>query len=308
METSGDSISPSGATQRFSDRRPSTGRPVLVVGMHRSGTSAVARVVNLLGLQLGPEDDLYSAPDNAAGHFESVALIEQNTRLLEAFGSRHTAAVHITAEMAATPRARELMAEASATFDRIYSSSDGWVWKDPRLCLTLPLWRSHPPVASAVSLLVFRHPIEVASSIHARDDRSLLHALALWERYTRLALEHSAGMAWARVHHADLLRDPQGTTEELAAALSRQGVAVTGVPAEAAAFIDPKLHRQRDLDTSPMSVAQRELHELTLALPPGGPSFVTPALPPETPTTEELLRRNRSGLRSQLRRLRRIRG
>src|ERR1019366_7940994 len=54
--------------------------------MHRSGTSAVSRILNLLGADLGPEGDLLTEYDNPAGHWESKALVACNDRILAAFG------------------------------------------------------------------------------------------------------------------------------------------------------------------------------------------------------------------------------
>ena len=54
------------------------GRGVYVLGMHRSGTSAVTRVINLMGLQLGDATDLIRAGDNPSGHWESARLTAVN--------------------------------------------------------------------------------------------------------------------------------------------------------------------------------------------------------------------------------------
>lgn len=67
-------------------RAAALGRPVVVLGMHRSGTSAVTRVVNLLGLPLCRRDDLYLAADNPAGHWESTSVVGVNDALLAEMG------------------------------------------------------------------------------------------------------------------------------------------------------------------------------------------------------------------------------
>ena len=59
---------------------------MVVLGMHRSGTSAVTRILNLLGADVGPEDDLLTEYDNPSGHWESKALVACNDRILAAFG------------------------------------------------------------------------------------------------------------------------------------------------------------------------------------------------------------------------------
>ncbi len=69
----------------------SPGRSVVVLGMHRSGTSVLTRVINLLGLQLCREDDIYTAPDNPTGHWESVSLVAFNNRLIDVLGGKPAA-------------------------------------------------------------------------------------------------------------------------------------------------------------------------------------------------------------------------
>src|ERR1700734_2392312 len=66
--------------------RHEPGRPVVVLGMHRSGTSVVARIINLLGLPLCRDDDILSGPDNPTGYWESGSLVKFNDRLLKMFG------------------------------------------------------------------------------------------------------------------------------------------------------------------------------------------------------------------------------
>lgn len=70
---------------------PTMTRGVMVVGMHRSGTSAVTRAANLLGVPLGRADDLYSAEDNPSGHWESRQLRDLDNVTLHVFGGFDTA-------------------------------------------------------------------------------------------------------------------------------------------------------------------------------------------------------------------------
>jgi len=62
--------------------------PICIAGMHRSGSSMVARVLNLSGLYLGQESELFAGrPDNPEGFFEHIGLHEINDRVLEAFNA-----------------------------------------------------------------------------------------------------------------------------------------------------------------------------------------------------------------------------
>ena len=57
--------------------------PISIAGMHRSGTSMVSRLLNLCGLYLGPESQLWPpGPDNPEGYWENMHFVEINDRLL----------------------------------------------------------------------------------------------------------------------------------------------------------------------------------------------------------------------------------
>ena len=59
---------------------------ILVAGMHRSGTSGVSRILNLLGCAL-PKTLSSAGPDNPSGFWESMAIKELNERVLASAGS-----------------------------------------------------------------------------------------------------------------------------------------------------------------------------------------------------------------------------
>ena len=129
------------ASRGAGDRTGAVTMPgIIVLGMHRSGTSAVTRIVNLLGAGLGPDDDLLTEFDNPAGHWESIRLNRCNDRILAAFGRSWDFPPWLDPGWEHSPRATRLLPDMAETFTGVYSS-DPWVWKDPRTCLTLPLWR-----------------------------------------------------------------------------------------------------------------------------------------------------------------------
>src|SRR5215469_9555194 len=68
------------------DSAPTERRAVFVLGMHRSGTSAVTRVLNLLGVELGT-GLMAASPDNERGYWEHLGIVQEHDQLLEALGS-----------------------------------------------------------------------------------------------------------------------------------------------------------------------------------------------------------------------------
>jgi hypothetical protein len=213
-------------------------RGVLVVGMHRSGTSATTRTLNLLGLPLCTATDLEQRRGgNATGHWESRTMMRFNEKLLSCLGSRWNRVPDVEEPIALWHRLAAHAEQARATFDSVHTSSS-WVWKDPRNCILLPFWRTvlacDPPV-----VLVVRDPIEVVASLWARDRISPDVALTLWERSMRHALLGCAGAPTFAVHYRRLLEDSHAVCRSMASFLIEAGIPAHPADADVDAFLDP---------------------------------------------------------------------
>ncbi len=197
---------------------------VVVLGMHRSGTSAVTRILNLLGADLGPADDLLTEYDNPAGHWESKALVACNDRILAAFGRSWDFPPWLAPGWE-YGRAR-LVSRARAGRRRSprCTRTSPWVWKDPRTCLTLPLWR-RVIGPDAVAVIVLRDPGAVVASVRRRDGIPSLYSTGLWHHYVRAAVAASAGMPVVCLRFEDLAASPATTVRSLVEDLGALGVA-----------------------------------------------------------------------------------
>jgi GT2 family glycosyltransferase/glycosyltransferase involved in cell wall biosynthesis len=159
---------------------------VCVTGMHRSGTSMVARVVNLLGVDFGSTDEMLpAAADNPRGFWENQPIKLVNDRVLREFGGTWQRPPALpdawqTAE-ALDPLRKEGVEVLASSF-----TGDTVGWKDPRTSLTLPFWRTVQPVQRAI--VVLRNPHEVAASLLARNGFPTEKSARLWLRYTVMAL------------------------------------------------------------------------------------------------------------------------
>ncbi len=145
--------------------------PVLVLGMHRSGTSAVAGALVRAGWTV-PGTAIRNW-DNPRGHFESTALIRLNEEVLAASGGHW---------LAAPPEVRWTPEHLQA---RGHLITPGAVLKDPRSLLAWPFWRDAP----VRFLGVVRHPIAVARSLGAWRGMPLAEGLALWLAHNRPLVE-----------------------------------------------------------------------------------------------------------------------
>ena len=211
------------------------GPGVIVLGMHRSGTSAVTRLVNLLGADVGPEDDLVHDFDNPAGHWESRSLVAANDRILSVLGRSWDFPPRLAPGWEHTEDMQALVPELATTFAAVYRSGL-WVWKDPRTCLTLPLWRQVLGDAPRI-VYVQRDPAAVVHSVFRRDGVPRLYATGLWHRYVHAALGGADGLRVVCVRFEDVLADPATSVDLLADGLATLGVALTGDRAAAAASI-----------------------------------------------------------------------
>lgn len=219
---------------------------IIVLGMHRSGTSAVARLLNLMGCYVGPEDLLMRASDaNPRGHWERQDVTAANDRILEAMGGRWYDVGSLTdVEDLPEPTLHALEEELSFIILGL-DAHRPWMIKDPRLCLVLPLWLRS--LEAPLFILVHRDPDEVARSLHRRDGFPEEVGIALWEMYSLSSLRASTGFPRTLVRYDDLLARPVETVRRLRDWLDHQGVVGLRMPAdlEITSFVDAKLQRSK---------------------------------------------------------------
>lgn len=212
-----------------------------MLGMHRSGTSALARVLNLLDFHLG--DSLLGAREgNASGHWEPIPVIEINERVLAALGRTWSDLRQMQTDWLQNAEVRALLPEASLLLAHDYMPRDRWSIKDPRISRLLPFWLQAMSQESArcSAVISVRHPWEVAASLNRRDGIPLSQGLLLWWQHTSEALTNSRGLSRVIVSYSRLMRDWVGEVKRVFSAI---GIALpTGadMPAaeEIARFLD----------------------------------------------------------------------
>lgn len=190
--------------------------PAIVVGMHRSGTSALARALNLLGVDLGPEDEMLEAKeDNPEGFWENRHLVQAHDDLLAELGGRWDEPPLI-AGLSDLDGYSDFQNRCKGVVDGFEGDVPGF--KDPRASLLLEFWRSIWPNARVV--VTVRHPDAVAASLGRRDGFKEEKSAELWLRYTWDAL--SSARDPIVVQFEQLLDETGPTLERVAAALDLQ--------------------------------------------------------------------------------------
>lgn len=182
------STSPWGTTELaagFVDRTNVSLQPLVVVGMHRSGTSLAASLLKNAGLDIGDRllDGNWSNP---RGHFEDVDFFELQREMLVRL-DRHPDG-WLTSDLPDLPE--DLVGRARVLLDQKQRSGRPWGWKDPRTVLFLPLWLSLLPAATFA--IVYRAPWEVVESLYLRGDPAFVEdpelAVRVWLHYNRALL------------------------------------------------------------------------------------------------------------------------
>ncbi len=195
---------------------------LLVAGMHRSGTSAVARLLSNLGVPTAAGDALMAAdPHNRFGHFEIRALTDFNDELLAELGG------HWAAPPPPATRPLQFELAAGRWGDRARALVDThlpdqtWFWKDPRLSLLLPFWTT--VLGETRVVFVHRGPDAVAASLERRNgfDREL--SFALWKRYVFGAATDLDGAACFALAFDSLVDDPDSVVPKLVSWLETNG-------------------------------------------------------------------------------------
>ena len=183
--------------------------PALVVlGMHRSGTSALTRVLSLSGYAL-PSTLMEAAPDNEEGFWESRPISELNDQLLQQVGSYWDDPFGFSPS---NPSASILAGHRERAAQLIrdeFPFASPLVLKDPRITVLYGFWREALREAGyeAVPVIAVRHPIEVAASLSKRNKFPINKSLLIWLSYQLAAEQATRESPRAFVMYDDLMAD-----------------------------------------------------------------------------------------------------
>ncbi|MFI5294016.1 MAG: methyltransferase domain-containing protein [Thermodesulfovibrionales bacterium] len=167
-------------------------RAICILGMHRSGTSAIARALNLLGVYLGEESDLYPALDyNPEGLWERIDFNKLQERLLAEMKRKWDTTVPFPDGWQNASELRPFRDEISSLVRANFSGVPLWGWKDPRSTIFIELWKEVLIDLGVDLSIVFmvRNPLDVARSLQKRDGFALDKGFGIWFNYNITALQ-----------------------------------------------------------------------------------------------------------------------
>ena len=217
--------------------------PIIILGMHRSGTSALAGCLHLLGVHFG-NALMAGNRSNPAGYFEHLDVWAVHENLLADLGSRWDMIGALPEGWAEGEAAKQAARSLVGIVERQFLGHGVWAVKDPRTTRLMPVWvRALDSLGLTPRFVhVVRHPAEVARSVQARDGMDVRTANLLWLAHQWDAERATAGHPRARIAYDDLLADPVPCLQSLADAL---GVVLPRRPAdharELSRFVRPEL-------------------------------------------------------------------
>jgi hypothetical protein len=183
-------------------------KAILVLGMHRSGTSAATRVLNFLGADLGP-NLLAPGFSNDLGFWEHLDAYKINDSLLHGLGRSWNDVRPLPDLWTGSPQYARALHDIVEVLKRDFGHSRLWAVKDPRLCRLVPLWREalDQTGVEKAAIIVLRHPSEVAESLGVRDGLSREHVNLLWARHLLDAERTTRDMPRCVVSYDSLLEN-----------------------------------------------------------------------------------------------------
>lgn len=221
---------------------------VIILGMHRSGTSTLGGLINMMGLKTGGIL-IGAAEDNAKGFFERVDVVLQNDYLMRRqyvdYGARTYAYNSLRGlKDALNEYDQKLFREGRRGLNFLNDPSNyPWMLKDPRLCITLRTWLPLLNFVPAI-LFTYRHPMDVALSLKTRYEHYPMgRSLRMWYVYNRRAIQHSQDLCRVTSSHKRIMSDPKAELKKIYDGLLECGVHVPHMltDKQVKSFIDPSL-------------------------------------------------------------------
>lgn len=223
---------------------------VVVLGMHRSGTSSAAGALARLGAA-PPRRLIGPSADNEKGYWESKLILDLNDAILAAGDSDWKDWRKFDLDKVGALKANTLRVRARAVLTAEFGDVGLAVMKDPRMCRLMPFWSPVFEEArwSVRALLPIRSPLEVGWSLKRRDDIGPAYGCLLWLRHVLDAEAETRGMARAVLDWSEFLGNGR---RALARANEHLGVTWPyggeGALADIDQFVSADLRRQRASD------------------------------------------------------------
>jgi O-antigen biosynthesis protein len=222
---------------------------LIILGMHRSGTSALTRVINLLGVKLG-RNLMKAQQDNVKGFWENADVVAINNDFLDEIERPWDDLRELEISQNIQGRLNNFTHKIEQTLNNEFCDISLWGIKDPRLCRLLPLYC--PILKNLCSnikiIIIIRDPLEVAQSLFTRDGIPIDYGLLLWIRYVVDSELHSRGLLRVITRYDELLQDWKSVVDKIQSTLKiAWPIKVETATTTIEQYLDPNLRHHKNL-------------------------------------------------------------
>ncbi len=220
---------------------------LLILGMHRSGTSALSGALAASGLNPGKE--LFEPEeDNPRGNFENARITLMNENILEELYAKWNDTLFIPDEWHRHEIFKPFAAEVRRIISEEFEDGRGILIKDPRMSVLLPLYLEalNDLEVKPVFIICVRNPLEIAASLDKRNHLAREKSLLLWLDYQLKAELYSRNYPRIIVSYRDLLREPHRVLGSITGSLDPGIQAGPETEALFKSFLDPGLRHHEE--------------------------------------------------------------
>jgi hypothetical protein len=182
----------------------------MVLGMHRSGTSAVSLSLRVFGARHG--DRLVGGlSSNPRGHWEDIDVLRLNERMFETIHTRWDSPSPVTPRDVRHLVGKGFVGIAAGLLRDKIAANGFYAVKDPRMTKLLPFWRKAFQAAEIqpYSVIVFRNPASVVASLHKRDRLPSEQGYLLWASHMLECFRHARHFAHLFVNYDEFIENPE---------------------------------------------------------------------------------------------------
>ena len=256
---------------------------IVVLGMHRSGTSALTRGLVALDVELGA-DLIPPEEANRKGFWEDIELSALNIEILNTLHSHWHHLAMIEQDALSLLHKHGYYQRALDLLRQKVSAAPVFAFKDPRTAKLMPFWKE---VFNACQfdvsyILAVRHPLSVAKSLAKRDRFDAEKSYLLWQVHILNSLIHTTGHKRVLVDYDLLMASPEHTLTQIAQQLDLT-INAPALQNYQTTFIDPSLrHTVYNLDDLSVATAcpplVRDMYPLLVDIAAGREQLDAPAM------------------------------
>src|SRR3989338_9752415 len=166
---------------------------VVVLGMHRSGTFAMAGLLKILGVDFG-KNLFYNGEVNEKGYFEHVGLVKINNAILDYLGTSQDNIAELPSGWEKGEKIIKFKEQIKDILQKEFGKSRLFGIKEPSICLLVALYKEiFEELKIEPIFIILKKSVEVTKSLESRDNFSLRKSIFRYERYNDIIEKYTKG-------------------------------------------------------------------------------------------------------------------